>query len=91
MMISEGTDLYSVCACSYYVIVAWIWAFAWSLGLDPIKWAMMVLLNEAGWRDRLISYIRSRGRKVRTPELPCHPVYTRAQQERIMSIMQACS
>ncbi len=51
------------------MIVAWIWAFAWSLGLDPIKWAMMVLLNENGWRDRLIAYIRSRGRKVQMPKL----------------------
>lgn len=39
------------CVCSYYVIVAWIWSIIWYLGLDPIKWVMMWILNEDGWRD----------------------------------------
>ena len=37
---------------SYYVIVAWIWALIWYLGLDPIKWMMMYFLNEDGIRDK---------------------------------------
>ena len=37
---------------SYYVIVAWIWSLIWYLGLDPIKWAMMYILNEDGWRNK---------------------------------------
>ena len=36
----------------YYVIVAWIWSIIWYLGLDPIKWIMMYILNEDGVRDR---------------------------------------
>ena len=36
----------------YYVIVAWIWSIIWYLGLDPIKWVMMYILNEDGVRDR---------------------------------------
>jgi hypothetical protein len=42
-----------LCAlCRYYVIVAWIWSIIWYVGLDPIKWAMMYILNEDGWRNK---------------------------------------
>ncbi len=34
------------------MIVAWIWSIIWYLGLDPIKWVMMYILNEDGVRDR---------------------------------------
>ena len=43
----------NVCdACRYYVIVAWIWSIIWYMGLDPIKWMMMYILNEDGIRNR---------------------------------------
>ena len=34
------------------MIVAWIWSIIWYMGLDPIKWVMMYILNEDGVRDR---------------------------------------
>ena len=34
------------------MIVAWIWSIIWYLGLDPIKWVMMYILNEDGVRNR---------------------------------------
>jgi H+-transporting ATPase len=26
-----------VLGCTYYVVVAWIWALIWHMGLDPLK------------------------------------------------------
>ncbi|CAL8464533.1 g4068 [Coccomyxa elongata] len=47
---SGSTD--STIGCTYYVIVAWIWAMLFYLGLDPLKWALMWIFNEEGFRDR---------------------------------------
>mmetsp|Transcript_11130 Transcript_11130/g.33371 ORF Transcript_11130/g.33371 Transcript_11130/m.33371 type:complete len:1061 (-) Transcript_11130:545-3727(-) len=41
----------SVIGCTYYIVVAIIWSLIWYIGLDPIKWAMMWILNEDGMRD----------------------------------------
>ncbi|KAK9905489.1 hypothetical protein WJX75_000844 [Coccomyxa subellipsoidea] len=49
---TEGEFTASVIGCTYYVIVAWIWSLIWYIGLDPIKWAMMYILNEDGWRNK---------------------------------------
>jgi len=40
----------SVIGCTYYVVAAWIWAAIWYLGLDPIKWFMLYILDEEGFR-----------------------------------------
>ncbi|MEW5300835.1 MAG: hypothetical protein WDW36_003735 [Sanguina aurantia] len=47
----EGTYTASVIGSVGYVIVAWIWAAIWYMGLDPIKWALCWILNEDGFRD----------------------------------------
>ncbi|MEW5313699.1 MAG: hypothetical protein WDW38_005244 [Sanguina aurantia] len=46
----EGTYTASVIGSVGYVIVAWIWAAIWYMGLDPIKWALCWILNEDGFR-----------------------------------------
>ena len=38
--------------CRAYVLVAWIWSFAWYLLLDPLKWAMAYIMNEDGFRSQ---------------------------------------
>ncbi len=53
---------------SYYVIVAWIWSLIWYLGLDPIKWAMMYILNEDGWRNKKA---HKEAKKVRAEQHAC--------------------
>ncbi|EIE19189.1 plasma-membrane proton-e [Coccomyxa subellipsoidea C-169] len=60
---SGSTD--STIGCTYYVIVAWIWAALFYLGLDPIKFAMMWISNEEGFRDRSLFF-----RKRRRPAAP---------------------
>ncbi len=63
-------------ALSYYVIVAWIWAIIWYLGLDPIKWAMMWILNEDGWRNKAAFQQEKKvgGRTTHTPST-CFSVF----------------
>ena len=39
-------------ACSAYVLVAWIWSFAFYLLLDPLKWIMAYIMNEDGFRSQ---------------------------------------
>lgn len=41
-----------VTACSAYVLVAWIWSFAFYLLLDPLKWIMAYIMNEDGFRSQ---------------------------------------
>lgn len=48
---TESLYTASVIGCTYYIIVAIIWSLIWYVGLDFIKWAMMYLLNEDGFRD----------------------------------------
>jgi len=47
---SEDVHTSSVMACTYYVIMAWIWSLLWYLALDPIKWALAYALDEDGAR-----------------------------------------
>ncbi len=35
-----------------YVLVSWIWALIWHMGLDPLKWIMAYAINDDGFRDR---------------------------------------
>lgn len=49
---TESAFSASVIGCTYYVVAAWIWAIIWHFGLDPIKWAMMYILDEEGVRQR---------------------------------------
>ncbi|GAB4823503.1 hypothetical protein N2152v2_010549 [Parachlorella kessleri] len=60
---TEAEATASVLGCTYYVIAAWIWAIIWHMGLDPIKWAMMYILNEEGIRQRGLydTIFRTRG------------------------------
>ena len=37
------------------MIVAWIWAIIFYMGLDPIKWAMAWAMNEDGFRTRTLT------------------------------------
>ena len=39
--------------CSGYVIAAWIWSGLFYMLLDPIKWALIWILNEDGYRDEV--------------------------------------
>ncbi|DBA75013.1 TPA: hypothetical protein ACH3X1_010354 [Trebouxia sp. C0004] len=47
---TENMYIDSTVGCTYYVIVAWIWAIIWYFGLDPIKWALAYALDEEGMR-----------------------------------------
>ena len=49
---TEATFTASSIGCTYYAVVAWVWAAIWYIGLDPIKWLMMWVLNEEGIRGR---------------------------------------
>ncbi|KAK9833068.1 hypothetical protein WJX74_006281 [Apatococcus lobatus] len=42
----------SIVGCTAYVLVAWIWSFAWYLLLDPLKWIMAYVMNEDGFRSQ---------------------------------------
>jgi H+-transporting ATPase len=56
----------------YYVIVAWIWAFMFYLGLDPLKWLMAYIGNEDGIRDRAAFHAATRkARPQPAPPLLC--------------------
>lgn len=59
--------------CRYYVIVAWIWAALFYLGLDPIKFAMMWISNEEGFRDRSL-FFRKRRRVRQLPRSDTSPL-----------------
>jgi H+-transporting ATPase len=48
---TEGEFTASVIGCTYYIVVAVIWSIIWYFALDPIKWAMMWIMNEDGFRD----------------------------------------
>ncbi|PSC74572.1 plasma-membrane proton-efflux P-type ATPase [Micractinium conductrix] len=47
---TESAFTASVLGCTYYVIVAWVWSLIWHMGLDPLKWIMMYMLDEEGFR-----------------------------------------
>eukprot|EP00878_Enallax_costatus_P000726 GHUV01000839.1.p1 GENE.GHUV01000839.1~~GHUV01000839.1.p1 ORF type:complete len:832 (+),score=189.21 GHUV01000839.1:2414-4909(+) len=51
---TESVYTASVIGCTYWIVVAWIWSIIWYMALDPIKWLLMWLLNEEGWRDKHI-------------------------------------
>ena len=57
-----------------YVIVAWIWAILFYLGLDPIKWAMAWAMNEDGFRTRTLQ----RRRREPPPEVRTSGVHCMA-------------
>lgn len=47
---TESVFTASAIGCTEYAIVAWIWAMIWYVGLDPVKWMIMWILNEEGIR-----------------------------------------
>lgn len=48
---TEGIFESSIIGCGWYVLVAWIWSLMWHMGMDPLKFVMMYLVNEDGFRD----------------------------------------
>jgi H+-transporting ATPase len=58
---TEGEFSASVIGCTYYIVAAVIWSMIWYFGLDPIKWAMMYILNEDGFRDLASHKVDRRG------------------------------
>jgi H+-transporting ATPase len=42
----------AVLGCTYYVVAAWIWSLIWHMGLDPLKWIMMYMMDDEGFRSR---------------------------------------
>ncbi|KAI8467454.1 MAG: putative plasma membrane-type proton ATPase [Monoraphidium minutum] len=59
---TEGMYTASVIGAAEWVVVSWIWALVWHLGLDPIKWFMAWALNEDGVRSRATHATWLRGR-----------------------------
>lgn len=49
---TESVFTASVIGCTGYVIAAWIWSIIWHFGLDPIKWMMLYILDEEGFRQK---------------------------------------
>nr|P54210.1 RecName: Full=Plasma membrane ATPase; AltName: Full=Proton pump [Dunaliella acidophila]AAB49042.1 plasma membrane proton ATPase [Dunaliella acidophila] len=49
---TESVYTASVIGCGGYVIVAWIWAALFYTALDPLKWGLMWIMNDDGFRDR---------------------------------------
>jgi len=49
---TEGVYEPSVIGCGWYVLVAWVWSIIWHMGMDPLKFVMMWVLNEDGFRGQ---------------------------------------
>ncbi|PRW57643.1 plasma-membrane proton-efflux P-type ATPase isoform B [Chlorella sorokiniana] len=49
---TESAYTASVLGCTYYVVAAWIWSLIWHMGLDPLKWIMMYMMDDEGFRSR---------------------------------------
>jgi hypothetical protein len=49
---TESAFTASVIGALGYAIVAWVWAAIWYLGLDPLKWVLMYMMDEEGIRGR---------------------------------------
>lgn len=49
---TEGVFEPSIIGCGWYVLVAWVWSIIWHMGMDPLKFIMMWVVNEDGFRDQ---------------------------------------
>jgi H+-transporting ATPase len=64
---TEGRFTASVLGCTYYVLLAWVWAIVWHVLLDPIKWIACYSLNDDGVRSRK-TFLRLRPRAGKADE-----------------------
>eukprot|EP00873_Tetraselmis_striata_P006578 jgi/Tetstr1/426842/TSEL_017057.t1 len=58
---TEGVHEPSIIGCGWYVLVAWIWSLIWHMGMDPLKFAVMYIVNEDGFREHSASLWNSNG------------------------------